>query len=129
MRLVKRAIDTVPIDIAPMIDCVFQLLIFFLLTSSYVIYPGIRVSLPKATSGKESSASLLVLTLTKDHLLYWHEEPVTLSTLRERLRQAGSGKPILIRADRHAYVDKLVEIWDACREAGSSEVHIATMTE
>ena len=129
MRLARRWTEPVPVDIAPMIDVVFQQLIYFMLTSSFVLYPGIRVTLPKAETAKNLSISNLVITLTKEHVIYWDEEVITLKELRRKLRQAGGSKPVLIRADRHAYVEKLIELWDLCRDAGYQEVHIATLSE
>jgi biopolymer transport protein ExbD len=129
LRLSKRSVEPVPLDIAPLIDVVFLLLLFFALTSSVVLSPGIRVALPKAATGKTLGASHVVITLTKEHVVYWEEEPVTLAALRQRLRQPGGQQPILIRADRHAYVDRLVELWDLCRDAGVREIHIATISE
>ncbi|OGX41152.1 MAG: hypothetical protein A3C53_06310 [Omnitrophica WOR_2 bacterium RIFCSPHIGHO2_02_FULL_68_15] len=129
MRLTRQWAEPVPVDIAPMIDIVFQQLIYFLLTSSFVLSPAIRVTLPKAQTGKTLSATNLVITLTKDHVIYWDEEVVSLKDLRERLTRAGGSKPVLIRADRHAYVDKLIELWDICRDGGYQEVHIATLSE
>ena len=129
MRLARRWAEPVPVDIAPMIDVVFQQLIYFMLTSSFVLHPGIRVTLPKATTSQRIAASNLVISLTKDHVIYSGEEVVTLKELRQRLKQVGGTKPILIRADRHAYVDKLIELWDLCRDTGNQEVHIATLSE
>ncbi len=63
MRLAKRPIAPVPVDIMPLIDVVFLLLLFFMLTSSFVLYPGIRVTLPKAETSKTLSVSNLVITL------------------------------------------------------------------
>ena len=129
MRLARRWTEPVPVDIAPMIDVVFQQLIYFMLTSSFVLSPGIRVNLPKADTSQRMSVSNLVITLTKDHVVYWDEEIVTLKELRDRLKRAGPSKPVLIRADRHAYVDKLIELWDLCRDSGHQEVHIATLSD
>lgn len=129
MRLARRFTEPVPVDIAPMIDIVFQQLIYFMLTSSFILSPGIRVSLPKAETSHRLAASNLVITLTKDHVLYFDDEVVTLKELRTKLQRAGGGKPVLIRADRHAYVERLIELWDLCRAAGHSEIHIATLAD
>ena len=129
MRLARRWTEAVPVDIAPLIDVVFQQLIYFMLTSSFVIHPGIRVTLPKAETSQRLAASNLIITLTKDHLIYWEERVVTVKELRERLKRAGGDKPVLIRADRHAYVEKLIDLWDLCRESGYKEVHIATLSD
>ena len=129
MRLARRWTEPVPVDIAPMIDVVFQQLIYFMLTSSFVLSPGIRVALPKAQTGTRMAISNLVITLTKDHVIYWDEQAVSLSELQQRLRRAGGHKPVLIRADRHAYVEKLIALRDLCRDSGYQEVHIATLAE
>ena len=70
-----------------------------------------------------------MITLTKDHIIYWDEQVVTLKELRQVLKRAGGEKPVLIRSDRHAYVNKLIQLWDLCRDAGYQEVHIATLAE
>ena len=129
LRLARRWTEPVPVDIAPMIDVVFQQLIYFMLTSSFVLHPGIRVTLPKAETSQRLSSSNLVITLTKDHVIYWDEQVVSLKELREQLKRAGGNKPVLIRADRHAYVEKLIDLWDLCRDIGYKEVHIATLSD
>ena len=129
MRLARRWAEPVPVDIAPMIDIVFQQLIYFMLTSSFVLHPGIRISLPKAATSQRISASNIVVTLSKEHLIYWEEQVVTMKELRKKLQQLGGNKPVLIRADKSAYVDKLIALWDLCRDAGYHEIHIATLSE
>ena len=129
MRLARRWNDPIPIDIAPMIDVVFQQLIYFMLTSSFLVYPTIRIALPKAVTSRRFATSSLVITLTKEHLVYWGDEVVTLKELRDKLVAAGPKKPVLIQSDRHAYVDRLIELWDLCRDAGYGEVHIVTLPE
>jgi len=130
MRLARRLVDPVPVDIAPLIDVVFQQLIYFMLTSSFIMHPGIRITLPKAVTSQTISSSKLVITLTKDHVIYWgDDEVVTLKELRDKLSRADADSPVLIRSDRHAYVDKLIQLWDLCREVGFREVHIATLPE
>lgn len=129
MKLERRWAGAVPVDIAPLIDVIFLQLIYFMLTSSFVLHPGVRISLPRATTSQRIAASNLVITLTKEHVIYWDEDVVTLKELRARLKQVGGNRPVLIRADKHAYVAKLIELWDLCRDAGYQEVHIATLSE
>lgn len=129
MRLSRRTIESVPVDIAPLIDVVFQLLLFFMLSSSFVVHPGIRVTLPPASTSRPLVSSRLTITLTKDHLIYWNHDLVTLKELRRKLEEADHEQSILIRSDQHAYVEKLIDLWDLCREIGYSQVHIATLSE
>lgn len=125
----RKPLEPVAVDTAPLIDIVFQLLIFFMLTSSFVLQPGIRVALPKAATGHQAASAQFVVTLTKDHLIYWEDEVVTMEELRAHLEAAGGQKPVVIRSDRHAYVEKLIALWDLCRVTGYHEVHIATLPD
>ena len=115
------------IDIAPLIDIVFQLLIFFMLTSSFIFQPGIKINLPKAVTseviGKESN----VVTITDANLIYYANQSVTLEELKARLtRDQAAKNPLLIRADKRASVGRIVEVWDLCRQLGIAQVNVAT---
>ena len=116
------------INVTPLVDIMLVLLIIFMVTAP-MMQQSINVTLPKAATGEQSGETGLAITLTKDHLIYLDKDLVTLKDLHERLRAAGGGRPVLIRADRHAYVDKLMELWDLCRDTGFREVHIATLAD
>lgn len=111
----------------PLIDCVFNLLLFFMLTSSYIIQPGIRINLPKALTSETVHEKSLVVTVTEDNVVILNESAVTLADLAVRLEKAAKeNAPLLIRADRKSSVGKVVEIWDLCRDVGLTKVNIAT---
>jgi biopolymer transport protein ExbD len=115
------------IDIAPLIDMVFQLLIFFMLTSSFIFQPGIRVNLPKAVTSEVIQEESLVITISSENLIYINEKLVTTDELKMKLKAMSSDKkPLLIKADRRASLGKVVEVWDLCRELGISQINIAT---
>ena len=116
------------INVTPLVDVMLVLLIIFMVAAP-LFQQGIQVNLPKAQTGQDVAGSALVITLTKEHVVYLNEQVVTLKELRRQLREAQSSKPVLIRADRYAYVNKLMELWDLCREAGLREIHIATLQE
>ena len=116
------------INVTPLVDVMLVLLIIFMVTAP-MLRQGIDVTLPKAATSKRVSVPGIEITLTKDHLVYFDDELVTLKELRRKLSGVGGGKPVLIRADRFAYVDKLIELWDLCRDTGFREVHIATLSE
>ncbi len=116
------------INVTPMVDVMLVLLIIFMVAAP-MLQQGIHVTLPKAVTGQEVAESGIVMTLTKDHLVYLNDQLVTLKELRQRLTGLGGNKPVLIRSDRYAYVDKLMELWDLCRDTGYTKVHIVTLSE
>lgn len=127
-RLKRRTeIKKGTIDMAPLIDVVFQLLIFFMLTSNFVLQPGIKVSLPKAISSEVIRSENLVVTLSGQDLLFLNDQPTTIQQLVPQIRQAAQdNKTVLLRADTSASLGRVVEIWDLCRESGIPQINIAT---
>lgn len=115
------------INVTPMVDVMLVLLIIFMVAAP-LLDQGIDVVLPPASTGQQVTRRGLSITLTKDHLLYFNDAVVTAEELRDQLRSAHR-QPVLLRADRRAYVSRLVELWDLCRDAGFKEIHIATITE
>lgn len=115
------------ISLTPLIDCVFLLLIFFMLTSSFIFQPGINVNLPKAVTSEIIGQESFIITVTEDNLIYFNDRPLTMKELGIKLKAFSSGKkPILIKADNKASLGRIVEVWDLCRDLGISQVNIAT---
>lgn len=112
---------------APMIDVVFLLLIFFMLTSNFVFQPGIRVNLPKAVTSEVIASEQFVVTLTGQDLLFLNESPITIQELTEKLRSvAAHNGSLLLKADSSASLGRVVEIWDLCRDLGIPQINIAS---
>jgi len=115
------------LDIAPLIDIVFLLLVFFMLTSSFIFQPGIKINLPKALTSEVIQKENLIIVITDDNNLHIDERLVDMEELSSRLKIASrESKPVLIKADRKASLGKVVEIWDLCRAEGLEKVNIAT---
>jgi len=115
------------LDIAPLIDVVFLLLIFFMLTSSYIFQPGIKINLPRAVTSEVIQEKNLVITVSAQDRIHLNNRPITLTQLNSSLKKAaGENLPLLIKADRKASLGKVVKIWDMCREAGLTQINIAT---
>ena len=115
------------IDFAPLIDVVFLLLIFFMLTSSFIFQPGIKVNLPRAITSEALSEKNVIITITAENLIYMDGKLVTMNELSSRLKDiAGLRRSILIKADEKASLGRVVKIWDICRQEGISKVNIAT---
>jgi len=118
------------IDIAPLIDVVFQLLIFFMLTASFIVQPGIKVDLPRAVTSEVVKIENIELVVSSENVVYLNGKVVTASELKALIQQAAKrNQPILIKADRRASLGRVVEIWDTCRDLGVSQINIATNQE
>ncbi len=115
------------IDIAPLIDMIFQLLIFFMLTSSFVIQPGIKVNLPKAVTSEAVTHDNLEIIISGENVVYLNGKVMTMAELKSVLRQVSKRKvTVMIKADRRASLGRAVEVWDMCRDLGVAQVNIAT---
>lgn len=115
------------IDIAPLIDVVFLLLIFFMLTSSFIFQPGIKVNLPRAITSEMLSEENAVISITAENLIYYKQKLVTIKELSPLLKGIASARlPVLIKSDRKASLGRIVVVWDICRQEGVQQVNIAT---
>lgn len=120
------------INITPLVDMVFLLLIFFMLTSSFIILPGIKINLPKAVTSEVIKQKNIIITINSENVIYLNEKPITSSELSNYLTElveAKQEKPLLIKADKNAQLGTVVQIWDICRKVGLSEINIATLQE
>jgi len=127
-RLKRRtAVQKGVIDIAPLVDVMFLLLIFFMLTSNFILQPGIKVHLPKAITSEIIDSENLIVSVTSQDLLYLNYKPIHIGVLTELLDKAAQeNSSVLIKADVGASLGRVVEIWDLCRQLGIEKVNIAT---
>lgn len=110
-------------------DIIFLLLIFFLLSSTFVLQPGIKVQLPTTTHTDISSEKSIVISLTKDGTIYLNDELVNQIELGARLRQMvlNIGNPIIaLRSDKASTIESLVKVMDIAKSAGGNRFIIVT---
>ncbi len=118
------------IEITPLIDMVFQLLIFFLLTSNFIIQPGIKVNLPRAATSEVVQHQNIELVISGENVIYFGGKVITTVELKALLNQAAKEKEaILIKSDKRASLGRVVEVWDMCRDLGVDQINIATNQE
>ncbi len=118
------------IEITPLIDMVFQLLIFFLLTSNFIIQPGIKVNLPRAATSEVVQHQNVELVISGENVIYFGGKVITIAELNKLLKQAAKKKEaILIKSDKRASLGRVVEVWDMCRDLGVTQINIATNQE
>lgn len=110
-------------------DIVLLLLIFFLLSSSFLVQPGIKVSLPKALTGQVETKDRIYLTITKKQTIYLNSQLVLRSELAEKLSgllKVSPEKLVVIQADKDLTLEQAIEIIDLAKMAGAQKFLIAT---
>ena len=117
------------IDPAPMVDIVFLLLIFLVLTTPFVLQPGFgMMELPAADRYPNATLQEIVLTVSRDNLLFFNTQPTTLEKLPDQLRQAArdSKNPqLVIKVDRQVSYEKIIKLFDLAFDAGIAVVNLA----
>lgn len=114
---------------ASLTDIILQLLIFFLITSSFVSSPGIQVQLPKAQTSETQTDRQTVLTITTAGRMYINSEEVTSETLGQKLipiLDQNRTQVIIVRADKDVSLQKAVEVIDLAKGVGAQRFLIAT---
>ncbi|MFO7983750.1 MAG: biopolymer transporter ExbD [Desulfuromonadales bacterium] len=125
----KRREDIRP-ELTPMVDVVFLLLIFFMISTTFVEQPGISVQLPESTSQQvEREPEEIKVYLDEEGQIYLKEEPVSLEQLQNQLSDLGdqaSKTTFFLMADAEARHGLVVRIMDAAKEAGFLKLAVAT---
>jgi biopolymer transport protein ExbD len=133
MILRRRERKGARIEIIPMIDVVFFLLVFFMMASlSMTVYRGLPVNLPRAASGTMPPTETATITVARDGEAYLDRPPVTRAMLGERLRGLVGANPqvaIVITADEAAAHGRVVDVLDEVRMAGITRMAIAIRPE
>ena len=127
----RRAGAISALDLTPMVDVVFNLLIFFALSLNFVATSGgINVKLPKASSAQPVRSENITINLTKDGEIYYNKETASIEQVRKRLKDVKDKTSlVIIRADDQVQHGKVVEAMDIVKSEGFSKLAIAVQKE
>ena len=128
---VKRYIKPV-INIASLVDVLFLLLIFFMVTSAFIEQPNIKLELPATRHSEVSKVERTVLTISRDGQLFLKEKPVEKQNLEKELRRLrlDTGDEVLVlKADKMVPYGDVVDIMDDAKGAGFKKVVAPTIME
>ncbi|MCB9546337.1 MAG: biopolymer transporter ExbD [Myxococcales bacterium] len=127
-----RHVEEPGVDISPLIDMVFILLIFFMVTTTFVKDAQVELERPSAASAKPASTKAIRVTLDQRGDVYVDGRPVRPWMVQNRVReqlQGGEERPVLVITDRRVRAEQLLEVVDQCRLAGAKDVAVATDRE
>lgn len=117
------------IDMTPMLDIVFIMLIFFIVTTSFVKEAGVDINRPAASTGKKTDSKSLVVAITKDGDVYIDGNQVDVQTVRplvESLRAQDPESAVMVQADDASRTGALIKVMDQIRAAGVTNISVAT---
>jgi biopolymer transport protein ExbD len=129
MKFEQRHAVNPNFNYATLPDMLLQLLVFFLLASSFVTFRGVNVQLPKAATGEVQSDQQTIITVTESGRIYLNAEQVTTSLLAQKLVpiiDRNKNQVIIVRADKAVKLQQAVEIIDMAKGIGAQRFMIAT---
>ena len=123
----KKSSDGATLDLTPIVDVVFNLLIFFALSLNFAATSGgINVKLPSATSAEPVKIEQLTINLTKDGGIVYNDDTIDESELKKKLQEVEDKESlVIIRADNDVPHGKVVEIMDIAKSEGLSKLAFA----
>ncbi len=128
MQILRQRKPSIRMEISPLIDCVFLLLIFFMLSSPFLA-PKIHLDLPTAGLPPDSSHNTpILLTIDATGDVFLNQEPLSWDQVTTRLQalvEAAERKEITVRCDQAASHKYFMQALDAAKSSGALQVHVA----
>ena len=116
------------VDIAPLIDVVFLLLIFYVVTATFNKPTAVPINRPQSSQSSATPERPVVVTLSADKQVFIGNEPWSVSqrqVMRDTLRKQNTDR-VLLQADGAVQTDTLVRVLDACKAGGAAHIDLAT---
>ncbi|MCF7914619.1 MAG: biopolymer transporter ExbD [Spirochaetaceae bacterium] len=135
MQFKRRLKPTATVDIVPLIDVVFQLVVFFMVSSTFILTPGISLTLPEASSAEPTVMTRLVVTIAEEDQIYLNKEQYSLKTLDEALRQFSQREElreiqtVVVEGDQSVSYSLMVRVLDTLRQHGFEGVNLRMREE
>lgn len=132
MRFREKRITKSVINLTSMVDMLFLILLFFLVTSSFIEQPNIKLELPSTRYASTSKLEERTLTISQDGKLFFQNEPVERKELISVLKNAflkQDDKTLVLRADKNVPYGAVVDVMDAAKGAGLRKIVAPTILE
>lgn len=124
----KARQKTPELNVAPLIDMVFILLIFFLVTTSFVKESGVDINRPTASTAVSKEKANVFIGITQDNRIFMEKREIDIRAVRANVERSMAENPegaVVIVADKESLTGVAIQVLDACRMAGAEKVSIA----
>jgi len=128
----RRTRLQVQVPLTSLIDIVFLLLIYFLLTTNFMVEEGIKIKLPQAKASAPQTEEVITVYVDREGRTFLGTKEVSIAVLFDRLREMigdQKNKLVVIRADRGVILNKAVKVMDVAKAAGAGRLCLATEKE
>ena len=128
-RFLVTAEEESQVDLTPMLDVVFVMLIFFIVTSTFVKESGVDVTRPNAETAVPTDASSIQIGITSNNQIYFDKRLVDKRAVRANIEKGlaeSPGAAVIIVADALSNTETLIEVMDQSRLAGAENISVAT---
>lgn len=121
--------DDAAIDISPLIDCIFILLIFFIVTTTFVEETGIEVDKPQAASASDLEKQSVMIAVTAEGQIVYGGKEIGMSGVQSTVRrfvEKDEATPVIVQVDEKAPSGLFVRVIDEAKLGGAAKVSVAT---
>lgn len=132
MKVSARKKTKPVVDLSPMLDVIFQLILFFLVSTTFNLLPAINVNLPKSSTSSGAESSGITISVEENGTLWFNDEKVSEKELSALLLKFDTKEierknfPVLISADENVKNGKIVALFDIIRMSGFASVSLRT---
>ncbi len=116
------------LDVTPFADIVFLLLIFFMLSSTFVVEPGIKLRLPKSKTAEIEPDDKILISISQTGEIFINNQKTPIDAVEEEIKLllAEKQKTVVVRADKAVNYGVVVEVLDKSKLAGAKKLAVAT---
>lgn len=116
-------------DLSPMIDCIFILLIFFIVTTVFVEETGVEVTRPIASEAQDAESNSILIAITSDNKIMYGGKEYGVSALQSLVKEKlteDEAMPVILQGDAQANHGIVTQVYDQCKAAGAMEIITST---
>jgi biopolymer transport protein ExbD len=134
--MARRSLSSEPdqateINLSPMIDCIFILLIFFIVTTVFVEEPGVEILKPDALVDTDLEKNSIIIAISADNRVVYGGKEVGVAGVGARVRRLLSRDelPVIIQADARAEHGVFSDVWSEVKHAGAKKISVSTRND